>query len=52
MQNLNASLAILLMVPKWGVAVGSLEGQDALERGLRRLEHWAVVDGMKSDSSS
>lgn len=34
MQKLNAPLAILLMVLKWGDAVGSLEGQDALERGL------------------
>lgn len=52
MQNLNTSLAISLMVPKWGVAVGSLEGQDALERGLYRLGHWTVIDGMKSDNSS
>jgi len=30
-----------------GGAYDSLEGQDALQRDLGRLEHWAVINGMK-----
>ncbi|KAK4829837.1 hypothetical protein QYF61_006847 [Mycteria americana] len=32
---------------KLGGAVESLEGQDALPRDLDRLEHWAMINGMK-----
>ena len=33
-----------------GGAVDSLEGQEALLRDLDRLEHWAVINGMKFKS--
>ncbi|GAB0183291.1 mitochondrial enolase superfamily member 1 [Grus japonensis] len=32
---------------KLGVVVDSLEGQDALQRDLDRLEHWAIINGIK-----
>ncbi|KAK4806876.1 hypothetical protein QYF61_012597 [Mycteria americana] len=32
---------------KLGDAVGSLEGQEPLQRDLNRLEHWAMINGMK-----
>lgn len=36
---------------KLGGAVESFEGQEALQRDLRRLEYWAVISGMKSNKS-
>ena len=42
----GAPLASLLMIPNWKV-VTTLEGQDALQRDLGRLEHRAVINGMK-----
>ncbi|KAK4828449.1 hypothetical protein QYF61_026674 [Mycteria americana] len=32
---------------KLGAAVDSLEGQEALQGDLNRLEHWAIINGMK-----
>lgn len=32
---------------KQGGAVGSLKEQSALQRGLDRSQHWAVISGMK-----
>ncbi|KAK4806138.1 hypothetical protein QYF61_001061 [Mycteria americana] len=34
-----------------GGAVDSLEGQDALQRDLDRLEHWAMINDMKLNKS-
>ncbi|GAB0204245.1 mitochondrial enolase superfamily member 1 [Grus japonensis] len=36
---------------KLGNAVDSLEGQDALQGDLDRLEHWATINGMKFNKS-
>ncbi|KAK4806867.1 hypothetical protein QYF61_012588 [Mycteria americana] len=33
--------------PKQGDAVDSLERQEPLQRDLNRLEHWAIINGMK-----
>ncbi|KAK4810682.1 hypothetical protein QYF61_007482 [Mycteria americana] len=36
---------------KVGGAFDSLEGQEALQRDLDRLEHWAIINGMKLNKS-
>ncbi|PKU32255.1 rna-directed dna polymerase from mobile element jockey-like [Limosa lapponica baueri] len=36
---------------KLGNAGDSLEGKEALQRGLDRLEHWAMINGMKFEKS-
>jgi len=36
---------------KLGGAVESLEGQEALQKDLHGLEHWAVINGMKFNMS-
>ncbi|GAB0177261.1 mitochondrial enolase superfamily member 1 [Grus japonensis] len=36
---------------KRGGAVGSLEGHEVLQRDLDRLEHWAMINGMKFNKS-
>lgn len=42
-QEVNAPLASLLMRLNWG-ALGCLKGQDALQKDLGRLTHWAIYD--------
>jgi len=32
---------------KLGGAIDSLEGQEALQRDLNRLQHWAMINGVK-----
>ncbi|KAK4807145.1 hypothetical protein QYF61_018486 [Mycteria americana] len=36
---------------KLGGAVDSLEGQEALQKDLDRLEHWSIMNGMKFNKS-
>jgi len=51
MQQFNAPLASLADDIKLGGAVDSLEGQEALQRDLDRLEHWTMINGMKFNKS-
>jgi len=48
MQELHAPLTSLLTNK---TAVHSLEGQEALQRDLDRVEHWTMINGMKSNKS-
>ncbi|PKU27462.1 hypothetical protein llap_22234 [Limosa lapponica baueri] len=50
MQGLNAPLASFADT-KLGGAADSLEGQEAMQRNLDRLEHWAMINGMKLNKS-
>jgi len=50
MWDLNAPLASLLMTPNWEVLL-TLEGQEALQRGLDRLKHWAMINSTKINES-
>jgi len=53
MQELNAPLACLLMIhTKPRDAVDSLEGQEAWQRDVDSLEHWAMINVIKFNKSN
>ena len=47
MWELNAPLANLLMIPHWEVLLNILRNKRPCRWDLDRLEHWAIINGMK-----